>query len=253
MNRIVVITGASSGIGEATAKKFAKNGDNLILLARRIEKLEHLKKEILSENDVNILIYKLDVRNKEEVFNFFNNLKDEWKNIDILVNNAGLALGLSPIYEGNVEDWEIMVQTNIMGLLYVSRAILPGMVKRKKGHIINLGSIAGREVYENGNVYCATKHAVHAISEAMRIDLLPYNIKVSNVAPGAVNTEFSIVRFKGDKQRAEQVYVGYNPLMAEDIADAIMYVSNLPENVNVNDILVMSTNQANATIFNKNS
>lgn len=252
MNRIVVITGASSGIGEATAKKFAKNGDNLILLARRIEKLENLKKEILSENDVNILIDKLDVRNKEDVFNFFNNLKEEWKNIDILVNNAGLALGLSPIYEGNIEDWEIMVQTNIMGLLYVSRAILPEMVKRKKGHVINLGSIAGREVYENGNVYCATKHAVHAISEAMRIDLLPYNIKVSNVAPGTVNTEFSTVRFKGDKQRAEQVYVGYNPLMAEDIADAIMYVSNLPKNVNVNDILVMSTHQANATMFNKN-
>lgn len=252
MNRIVVITGASSGIGEATAKKFAKNGDNLILLARRIEKLENLKKEILSENDVNILIDKLDVRNKEDVFNFFNNLKEEWKNIDILVNNAGLALGLSPIYEGNIEDWEIMVQTNIMGLLYVSRAILPEMVKRKKGHVINLGSIAGREVYENGNVYCATKHAVHAISEAMRIDLLPYNIKVSNVAPGTVNTEFSTVRFKGDKQRAEQVYVGYNSLMAEDIADAIMYVSNLPKNVNVNDILVMSTHQANATMFNKN-
>jgi len=251
MNRIVVITGASSGIGEATAKKFAKNGDNLILLSRRIDKLELIKQEILETNDVNILVEKLDVRNRNEVFNFFNNLKEDWQNIDILVNNAGLALGLSPIHEGDVDDWETMVQTNIMGLLYVSRAILPGMVQRKSGHIINLGSIAGREVYENGNVYCATKHAVHAISEAMRIDLLPHNIKVSNVAPGAVNTEFSTVRFKGDKHRAEQVYVGYNPLYAEDVADAILYVSNLPDNVNVNDILVMSTQQANATIFNK--
>ncbi len=251
MNRIVVITGASSGIGEATAKKFAKNGDNLILLARRIDKLELIKQEILEKNDVNILVEKLDVRNRNEVFNFFNNLKEDWQNIDILVNNAGLALGLSPIYEGDIDDWEIMVQTNIMGLLYVSRAILPGMVQRKRGHVINLGSIAGREVYENGNVYCATKHAVHAISEAMRIDLLPHNIKVSNVAPGAVNTEFSTVRFKGDKYRAEQVYVGYSPLYAEDVADAILYVSNLPDNVNVNDILVMSPQQANATMFNK--
>jgi len=251
MNRIVVITGASSGIGEATAKKFAKDGDNLILLARRKDRLELIKREILEKNDINVLVEKLDVRNRNEVFNFFNNLQEEWKNIDILVNNAGLALGLSPIHEGDIDDWEIMVQTNIMGLLYVSRAIMPGMVERKKGHIINLGSIAGREVYANGNVYCATKHAVHAISEAMRIDLLPYNIKVSNVAPGAVNTEFSTVRFKGDKHRAEQVYVGFNPLYAEDVADAILYVSNLPDNVNVNDILVMSTQQANATIFNK--
>jgi len=251
MNRIVVITGASSGIGEATAKKFAKDGDNLILLARRKDRLELIKREILEKNDINVLVEKLDVRNRNEVFNFFNNLQEEWKNIDILVNNAGLALGLSPIHEGDIDDWEIMVQTNIMGLLYVSRAIMPGMVERKKGHIINLGSIAGIEVYANGNVYCATKHAVHAISEAMRIDLLPYNIKVSNVAPGAVNTEFSTVRFKGDTHRAEQVYVGYNPLYAEDVADAILYVSNLPDNVNVNDILVMSTQQANATIFNK--
>lgn len=251
MNRTIVITGASSGIGAATAKKFAINGDNLILLARRIDKLESIKKEISTLSNVKVLIDKVDVRNKKEVFNFFSNLTIDWQNIDILVNNAGLALGLSPLHEGNIEDWEVMVHTNIMGLLYVSRAVLPGMVKRCKGHVINLGSIAGREVYANGNVYCATKHAVHALSEAMRIDLLPFNIKVTNVAPGAVNTEFSTVRFKGDRDLADQVYTGYTPLMANDVADAILFAANLPDHVNVNDILVMPTHQANATIFNK--
>jgi NADP-dependent 3-hydroxy acid dehydrogenase YdfG len=249
--KTVLITGATSGIGLACAYRFAKEGNKLILTGRRKERLDNIVKDLEKEYKIPILKLNFDVRNKKEVFQKLNNLPEEWNKIDILVNNAGLAVGLSSIQEGEIEDWEIMIDTNIKGLLYVSRVILPGMVKRKKGHVINIGSIAGKEVYPNGNVYCATKHAVDALTKAIRIDTVDAGIKVTQVAPGAVLTEFSIVRFKGDKQKADSVYKGYEPLHPEDIADVVHYVTTLPIHVNINDLLIMPTAQANATTFNK--
>lgn len=251
MNRIALITGATSGIGEATARKMAENNFNLIITGRRIERLQKLSS--LLENNHNIKCRQLhfDIQNRNAVENAIKSLPDKWKEIDVLVNNAGLAAGLAPIHEANIEDWEQMIDTNIKGLLYITRLISPLMVKQKKGHIINIGSIAGKEVYANGNVYCATKHALDALNKAMRIDLLPYNIKVTAINPGMVETEFSIVRFKGDTEKSQDVYTGLTPLYAEDIAEAVIFAATRPAHVNINDMLIMATAQANATYINR--
>lgn len=252
MNKIALITGATSGIGLATARKFAENNFDLIITGRRKERLARLSEELLAMNDnIRILALDFDVRSLSEVTKNLGNLDDDWKNIDVLVNNAGLAVGLSHVDDGLVDDWERMIDTNVKGLLYVTRVVSPGMVERGKGHIINIGSIAGKEVYENGNVYCATKHAVDALSRSMRIDFVKHGIKVSNVAPGLVRTEFSDVRFKGDKEKAEVPYKGMKPLSGDDIADVIYYCVSLPEHVNINDVLVMPTAQASSTIVHR--
>lgn len=247
MSPIILITGATSGIGEATAKIFAKEGYSTIITGRRCNRLAALTEDLQKEFNANVLALCFDVRNREETFSTLQNLPKSWQDIDILVNNAGLSAGLDPIHEGNLEDWETMIDTNIKGLLYVTRALAPGMVARGKGHIINVGSIAGKEVYLNGNVYCATKHAVEALTQGMRMDLLKNGIKVTQVAPGAVNTEFSTVRFHGDKTRADKVYEGFTPLSAHDIAEIIWFVATRPGHVNINDILVMPTAQASAS------
>ncbi len=240
-----MITGATSGFGRATAIKFARDGYNIIITGRRKERLADLEKELRLHN-VNVLALNFDVRNKKEVESSLKSLTGEWKNIDILVNNAGLAAGLSHINDGDIDDWERMIDTNVKGLLYVTRAVVPGMVARNSGHIINISSIAGKEVYENGNVYCASKHAVDALSKAMRIDLLKHNIKVTNIAPGMAGTEFSIVRFHGDTEKAKEVYRGIDPLTAEDIADVIYFCATLPAHVCINDLVITPTQQANA-------
>jgi NADP-dependent 3-hydroxy acid dehydrogenase YdfG len=248
MNRIALITGATSGIGRATALKLAQNNFDLIINGRRVELLEELEKEIKEQSSAKVYILHFDVRDNEHVVKAIDSLPKSWKNIDVLVNNAGLAVGLDHINEGSIDDWERMIDTNIKGLLYVTRKVSPLMVERRHGHIINIGSIAGKEVYENGNVYCGTKHAVDAISKGMRIDLVKHKIKVTAIHPGMVETEFSLVRFKGDKERAEKVYQGFNPLVGEDIADAILYSLTRPEHVCINDMIVMATAQASATI-----
>ncbi|MEN9918276.1 MAG: hypothetical protein RL662_712 [Bacteroidota bacterium] len=253
MKKIVLITGATSGIGKATAEKLAKEGYNLILTGRRNEILENLKVQIEEKYKIDVLPLCFDVSKLSQVNQFLGNLPSDWRKVDILINNAGLAAGLNPIHEGVLEDWERMIDTNIKGLLYVTRIISPGMVAQKAGHIINIGSIAGKEVYLNGNVYCATKHAVDALSKGMRLDLVDYGIKVTQVCPGAAETEFSVVRFNGDKSRANKVYDGFEPLMAEDIADAIYYAISAPDHVNIQEVLVMPTAQASATIFSKNN
>lgn len=245
MSEIVFITGATSGIGKATAKMFAAKGHPVIITGRRQSELKALKKELENSFGVAVLELVLDVRNKKEVNKCIIGLDANWSSIGILINNAGLSLGLSPIHEGDTDDWENMIDTNVKGLLYVTRAISPGMVERRSGHIINIGSIAGKETYQNGNVYCATKRAVDALSTGMRIDLLAFGIKVTAIHPGAVETEFSIVRFKGNKDKADAVYKGFKPLVAEDIANAIEYVSHLPSHVNINELIIMPTAQAN--------
>ncbi len=250
MNKIALITGATSGIGLAVARKLASLGYDLIITGRRQPRLEQLQKELSQKYpQTRTLTLCFDVRNLEEVTQHLSHLSDDWKNIDVLINNAGLAAGLDPIHQGNIDDWERMIDTNIKGLLYVTRAVTPCMVERKRGHIFNIGSIAGKEVYANGNVYCATKHAVDALSKGMRIDLLPYGIKVTQICPGAVNTEFSVVRFHGDKERADNVYTGMTPLYGEDIADCIASVMALPENICINDMIVMPTAQASSGHF----
>ena len=246
MNRVTLITGATSGIGRACAEKFASNNHDLIITGRRADRLSQIKSEIESKYGVQVLTGVFDIRNRDEVKDFADSLTGDW-NVEILVNNAGLAAGLDPLQEGSIDDWEQMIDTNIKGLLYITRAISPGMVARRKGHIINIGSIAGKEVYPQGNVYCATKHAVDALTKGMRIDMLPYGIKVTQIAPGLVETEFSMVRFKGDSEVATKVYQGYEPLKGEDIAEVAYYVTSLPEHVNINDLLIMPTAQANAT------
>jgi len=251
MAKIAMITGASAGIGEACAEVFAKNGYNLVLSARRYDRLDKLSKRLSNDYGILIQIMEVDVQNRKQVLDSWERLSEEWKHIDILINNAGLSLGLDPIYEGEIDDWDRMIDTNIKGLLYVSRAVIPGMKERGSGHIINIGSIAGKEVYPNGNVYCATKHAVDALSKSMRIELLPYSVKVSVLHPGAVETEFSVVRFKGDTNRAGKVYNGFDPLLANDIADAAWYVVSRPQHVNINEMLIMPTSQANSIFFNK--
>jgi len=251
MNKITLITGATSGIGLACAQRFAKEGYDLIITGRRKERLNKITSELHREYRVNILPLCFDIRSQKEVQESIESLPDNWKNIEILVNNAGLAVGLNTLQEGIIDDWERMIDTNIKGLLYISRAITPIMINHGYGHIINIGSIAGKEVYPYGNVYCATKYAVDALSKSMRIDLVKHGIKVSQIAPGAVDTEFSQVRFKGDKDRAGKVYKGFEPLHAEDIAAIVYYVTTLPNHVNINDLVVMPTAQASATIYRK--
>jgi 3-hydroxy acid dehydrogenase / malonic semialdehyde reductase len=253
MYKIAMITGATSGIGKACAFKFAQNEYDLIITARRKERLEALKNELESSYSVNVLPLVFDIQLKEEVQKALKSIDEKWKRIDVLVNNAGLALGLKPVQEGEIDDWDTMIDTNIKGLLYVTRIISAYMIANGMGHIINIGSIAGREVYPSGNVYCATKHAVDGLTKAMRLDLFRFNIKVTQIAPGAAETEFSDVRFKGNKERAQRVYTGYKPLEAEDVAESIFYVTTLPPHVNINDLLIMPMAQANAMIFNKES
>ena len=247
MKKTALITGATAGIGKATAMKFAENSFNVVITGRRKEKLQELTTEITQKYNVEALALDFDVRNKSAVENAINSLPDEWKKIDVLVNNAGLAVGLSRIQDGDIEDWETMIDTNIKGLLYVSRMIMPIMIRNGSGHIINIGSIAGKEAYLNGNVYSATKFAVDGLTKSMRIDLLPHGIKVTSICPGAVKTQFSIVRYKGDKEKAEKAYGGFQPLTAEDVADVIFFTASRPEHVNINDIVIMPTAQANTT------
>jgi NADP-dependent 3-hydroxy acid dehydrogenase YdfG len=251
MNKTALITGATSGIGETTALLLAKNGFDIIITGRRNELLDKLKAKIESETRVKVLALNFDVRKLTEVRQAISSLDTKWKQIDVLINNAGLAVGLNHIDTGEVDDWERMIDTNIKGLLYVSREISPLMVARNSGHIVNISSIAGKEEYENGNVYCATKHAVDSLSKSMRIDLVKHNIKVTNIAPGMVDTEFSTVRFKGDKQRADKVYQGFTPLYAQDIAEAILFAVTRPAHVCINDMLIMPTAQANGTVVNR--
>jgi NADP-dependent 3-hydroxy acid dehydrogenase YdfG len=247
--KIALITGATSGIGKATAVRFANEGINLILCGRRQERLDELK-DSLGER-VNICTLNFDVRDKNKVQVAIEGLPDGFKQIDILINNAGNAHGLDPIQSGSTDDWDAMLDINVKGLLYVSKAIIPQMTARKNGHIINIGSTAGKEVYPNGNVYCASKHAVDAINQGMRIDLNKHNIRVGAVNPGMVHTEFSQVRFKGDTERADKVYQGFDVLKPEDIADIIHFVVSRPYHVNIADLVVMSTAQASSTIINK--
>jgi len=246
MNKTILVTGATSGFGKAIAEKFAAEKWNCIITGRRKEKLNELAQQLTSAYKINVLPLAFDVSKKDEVFSAINNLKDEWCNIDVLVNNAGLAAGRDLFDKASLDDWETMIDTNVKGLLYVSKAVLPFMIKNKKGHIINIGSTAAKEVYKEGNVYCATKHAVNAISEAQRIDLLQHKIKVTAIHAGAAETEFSLVRFKGDEQKAKAVYEGFEPLHASDIANTVFYCANLPTHVCINDLVITCTAQANS-------
>lgn len=250
MSKIILITGSSSGFGKAIAEKFASEGWNLILTARRKEKLEEVATEIENKYGVKTLSLSFDVQDKDAVFKQLSQLPAEWQSIRILVNNAGLALGRDSFENADLQDWETMIDTNVKGLLYTSKAVLPYLIKQQ-GHIINIGSTAGKEVYKDGNVYCATKHAVDAISKAQRIDLLQHKIKVSVIHPGAVETDFSLVRFKGDTIKAAAVYAGYAPLKAKDIADTAWYVANVPKHVCINDIVMTCVAQANSMYLHK--
>ena len=249
MNKTVFISGATSGIGKACAEKFAQNSFDIIITGRREALLKNVKEELVNKYKVQVRTLCFDVQNKETVFNAIAELNENLS-VDILINNAGLALGRDSFDEADITDWETMMNTNVNGLLYVTRALLP-FIKKSKGHIINLGSVAGKEVYENGNVYCASKYAVDAISQALRIDLLKHNIKVTSINPGAVETEFSVVRFKGDEKKAEAAYKNYIPLTANDIADTIFYCANLPSHVCINDLTITCLQQANTYLFNK--
>lgn len=245
----VLITGATSGIGRATAILLAKNGYRLILCGRRQERLDELKDELSSMTDVHLLNF--DVRERSAVESSLATLPAEWKTIDVLINNAGNAHGLDPIHEGNADDWDAMIDINVKGLLYVSRSVIPGMVERGKGHVVNIGSIAGKEVYPSGNVYCASKHAVDAINNGMRIDLNDAGIRVTAINPGLVETEFSVVRFKGDTDRAGNVYKGLDALQAEDIAETIQFALSRPAHVNISDLTIFPTAQASSTIVKR--
>jgi 3-hydroxy acid dehydrogenase / malonic semialdehyde reductase len=249
-NKIALITGATSGIGKACALTLAKMGFDIIATGRREERLEELRKELASE--VRFLPLVFDVREREKVGEILGNLPADWSAVDILINNAGNAHGMDPIQTGNLDDWDAMMDINVKGLLYVSKSIIPGMTERNSGMIINIGSIAGKEVYPNGNVYCGSKFAVDAITKGMRIDLNPYGIKVIGIHPGLVETEFSLVRFKGDETRAESIYKGFEPLYAKDIAEIVEFVVNRPAHVVLADIVVLPTAQASATLVKKN-
>ena len=251
MPKIVFITGATSGFGKACAEKFASHGYDLILNGRREGRLEEIKSRLEKKFNIAVCLLPFDVRNRGKVFDAIGNIPEDWQAIDVLINNAGLALGRDYFDEADIEDWETMIDSNVKGLLYVSRAVIPYMIKQGKGHIINLGSIAGMEVYEKGNVYCASKYAVDAISQSMRIDLLRHGIKVTNIEPGAAETEFGIVRFKGDETTAKQVYNGIVPLSADDVAEIIYYTTTLPPHVCINELVVTCTQQANAIYFNR--
>lgn len=248
-NKIALVTGATSGIGKACALTLAKLGYDLIATGRRTDRLEELKNEL--PNDIRFLPLVFDVRDRAEVERLLTNLPLEWASIDVLINNAGNAHGLDPIQTGNVDDWDAMIDINVKGLLYVSKAIVPGMTERNSGHIINIGSIAGKEVYPNGNVYCASKHAVDALTNGMRMDLNPFGIKVMGIHPGLVETEFSLVRFKGDEKRAGTIYQGYSPLLAQDIADIVEFALSRPPHVVLADVVVLPTAQASATVIKK--
>jgi NADP-dependent 3-hydroxy acid dehydrogenase YdfG len=245
MNKIVLITGATSGIGLACARKFAANGDKLILTGRNAQRLAEIKKEL----DAEVMTLAFDVRNREEAEKQMCSLPVDWQNIDVLVNNAGLALGLEPEYEGDLDDWETMIDTNIKGLLTMTRLVVPGMVKRNNGHIINVGSVAGDAAYAGGNVYCATKAAVKALSDGLRIDVANTAIRVTNLKPGLVETNFSNVRFHGDNERAANVYKGIKPLTGDDIADVAVYVANAPAHVQIAEVLILATHQASGSVI----
>jgi len=249
--KIIFITGATAGFGKAIAYQFAQHGWNLVLTGRRQDRLDAIEKDILANYPVKVHSLCFDVRDRKQTEQMINDLPYDWKEIDVLVNNAGLASGLSLIQEGNIDDWEKMIDTNIKGLLYVSRAVMPWMVARNKGHIINLSSIAGKEAYLKGNVYCATKHAVDALTKSMRIDLLTHGIKVSSVDPGAAETEFSLVRYQGDEEKAKKVYEGYTPLTAVDIAEIVYFIATRPAHVVINDIIVTPLAQANTSYMVK--
>ncbi len=251
MNKIVLITGATSGIGEACARKFAAAGYHLIITGRRADRLLKLQNDLETTFLVKVLKLVFDVQDRNAVMETLGVLPSEWQNIDILINNAGLAIGRDLFEDADLDDWETMLNTNVHGLIYVTKAILPFMIAQKKGHIINMGSIAGKEVYEKGNVYCASKFAVDALSKGMRIDLLKHNIKVTCIHPGAVETEFALVRFKGDENKASATYDGIEPLIASDIADTIFYCAQLPSHVCINELVITCTQQASAYYFNK--
>jgi len=246
MSKNVLVTGATSGFGKAIAERFAKEGHTICITGRRNDRLDALKRELENKYKIRVVTSQFDVRSREEVKNAIDELKKQFTHIDILVNNAGLAAGMSSIEDGDIDDWDTMIDTNIKGLLYVTRQVAPMMKERRGGHIFNISSTAAKTVYKNGNVYCATKYAVDALSQAMRIDLLPYGIKVTSVNPGMAETEFSLVRFKGDAERASGVYKGFQPLKAEDIADIVLYCSSLPPHVCINDLTVTCLNQANS-------
>jgi len=249
--KIAFITGASSGIGKACAFALAAEGADIIISARRVKEIEEIAEEIRKTHSVDVYAYKLDVKNRKEVEWAINSLPDKWRNVDILVNNAGLAQGFAKIYEDNIDNWENMIDTNVKGLLYVTRAIVPGMVERKSGHVINIGSTAGHEAYPSGHVYCATKHAVNAITKGLRMDVVDKNIRVSTVDPGAVETNFSNVRFFGDREKAKNVYKGIEPLVAEDIADAVLFCATRPPHANIAEIIMMPAQQASALVFHR--
>ncbi len=251
--KLALITGATAGIGYETAILLAKNKYNLIISGRRNDRLTIFKEQLESQYGCKVTALNFDVRSKAETEKALGSLPPEWKNIDVLINNAGLAAGLAPVNSADVDDWEAMIDTNVKGLLYVTRTVSPWMIERQGGHIINISSIAAKEVYPNGSVYCGTKHAVAAISKAMRIELMPSGIKVTTIAPGAVETEFSLVRFRGDEGKAAQVYNGFTPLTGKDIAETILFVLNRPPHVNIDDLLIMPTNQASARDFNRKS
>ncbi|MEI6853857.1 MAG: SDR family NAD(P)-dependent oxidoreductase [Bacteroidota bacterium] len=246
-NKIVLVTGASSGIGEACAIKFAENGYNIIITARRKDKLEKLAQTLKDKFNSKVFYLVFDVRDEKATWEALESIPQEWSAIDVLINNAGLAAGMGPIQDGHLDDWNKMIDTNLKGLLHVSKSVIPGMIQRKRGHIINIGSIAGKETYLNGNVYCASKAAVDSITKAMRIDLLKFGIKVTHIAPGAAETEFSIVRFHGDKEAAAKVYDGFTPLTGKDVADVVYYSASLPAHVNINDLILVPTAQANTS------
>ncbi|MEG2228360.1 MAG: SDR family NAD(P)-dependent oxidoreductase [Odoribacter sp.] len=250
MNKIALITGATSGIGKATASKAADAGFDIIITGRRNDRLQELA-ETIRKKGVEVLTLNFDIRQSEEVKTAIQSLTGKWRNIAVLINNAGLAVGTSPLQEGVLDDWERMIDTNVKGLLYITRAVAPLMIAQNTGHIVNLASIAGKEVYPGGNVYCATKHAVDALSRGMRTDMLKHNIKVTNIAPGMVETEFSLVRYKGDETAAKNVYKGFTPLTNEDIAETILFAITRPPHVCLNDIVIMPTAQANTRDVNR--
>jgi len=251
MSEIAMITGATSGFGKACANKFGSNGYDLIITGRRADRLELLQKELQQHYNVAVYPMAFDVQDRKAVFQAIEKLDKDWCCIEVLINNAGLALGRDYFDEANLDDWETMINTNLKGLLYVSKAVLPFMIKQKKGHIINIGSTAGKEVYEKGNVYCASKHAVSAVSESMRIDLLRHGLRVTAIHPGAAETEFSLVRFKGDAETAASVYAGFQPLTAADIAEVAYFCTTLPAHVCINDLVMTSTAQANSFYFHR--
>ena len=248
MNKVVMITGATSGIGMACARKFAENGDRLILTGRNEDRLADIKKELVAQG-ADVLTLAFDVRDREKASQAVKSLPAEWQEIDVLVNNAGLALGLEPEYEGNLDDWETMIDTNIKGLLTMTRLVVPGMVQRNRGHIINVGSVAGDAAYAGGNVYCATKAAVKALSDGLRIDVANTSIRVTNLKPGLVETNFSNIRFHGDSERAANVYKGVKPLTGDDIADVAVYAANAPAHVQIAEVLILATHQASGSVI----